>query len=415
MAAITTRQTAGTGATVAGVPLTNTQLDTNFINLNTELVSAASTSGSYSNPAWITALDEAKVLPAQTGQSGKVLVTNGTATSWGTVSGGITYTRITTNTTLTDKQGVVADTTGGTFTVTLPASPATGAQVAIADGANWGTNSLTVARNGSTIEDYAEDLVLDITGALVNLIYDGNTWEVYTQTGIGQSTIPGGFNYTRVTSAITVVDKQGIIADTTGGSFTITLPSTPTTGTQIAIADGASWGTNNLTIARNGNTIENLAEDLLLDITGALVNFIYDGNTWEVYTQVGGVGGTILAVSNGGTGVTTSTGSGSTVLSITPTLVTPILGTPTSITLTNATGLPLTTGVTGTLPVANGGTGAATFTTNNVLLGNGTSSFQSIAPGASGNVLASDGTTWQSVAPSMSTGKAIAMAIVFGG
>jgi hypothetical protein len=38
MAAITTRQTAGTGATVAGVPLTNTQLDTNFINLNTDII-----------------------------------------------------------------------------------------------------------------------------------------------------------------------------------------------------------------------------------------------------------------------------------------------------------------------------------------------------------------------------------------
>lgn len=38
MANITTRQTAGTGATVAGVPLTNEQLDNNFINLNTELV-----------------------------------------------------------------------------------------------------------------------------------------------------------------------------------------------------------------------------------------------------------------------------------------------------------------------------------------------------------------------------------------
>lgn len=34
MAAITTRQTAGIGATVAGVPLTNTQLDQNFIRLN---------------------------------------------------------------------------------------------------------------------------------------------------------------------------------------------------------------------------------------------------------------------------------------------------------------------------------------------------------------------------------------------
>ena len=46
----------------------------------------------------------------------------------------------------------------------------------------------------------------------------------------------------------------------------------------------------------------------------------------------------ILAVANGGTGVGTSTGSGSVVLSTSPTLVTPVLGTPTSGTLTNCTG-----------------------------------------------------------------------------
>lgn len=49
-------------------------------------------------------------------------------------------------------------------------------------------------------------------------------------------------------------------------------------------------------------------------------------------------------------------------------------------------------------PVANGGTGASTLTANNVLLGNGTSPVQFVAPGASGNVLQSNGTTWSSAA-----------------
>lgn len=56
-----------------------------------------------------------------------------------------------------------------------------------------------------------------------------------------------------------------------------------------------------------------------------------------------------------------------------------------------------------------------TLTANSVLLGNGTSAIQTVAPGASGNVLTSTGTTWTSATPSgVTTGKAIAMAMVFG-
>jgi hypothetical protein len=55
------------------------------------------------------------------------------------------------------------------------------------------------------------------------------------------------------------------------------------------------------------------------------------------------------------------------------------------------------------LSVVQGGTGANTLTLNNVLLGNGTAAPQFVAPGASGNVLTSNGTTWQSTAPAAPT------------
>jgi hypothetical protein len=52
------------------------------------------------------------------------------------------------------------------------------------------------------------------------------------------------------------------------------------------------------------------------------------------------------------------------------------------------------------IAVANGGTGATSLNPNSVLIGNGTSGIQSVAPGANGNILTSNGTTWVSAANS---------------
>ena len=84
-----------------------------------------------------------------------------------------------------------------------------------------------------------------------------------------------------------------------------------------------------------------------------------------------------------------ATGSGGTVTSVTATSP-----------LSSSGGATPDISLSGTVAVNRGGTGAATLALNNVILGNGTSAVQTVAPGASGNLLTSNGTTWTSAASS---------------
>src|SRR5437879_1103457 len=75
----------------------------------------------------------------------------------------------------------------------------------------------------------------------------------------------------------------------------------------------------------------------------------------------------------------------------------PITSTPYAIRSLTASNVP-STNITGTLSVANGGTGLATLPPDGLLVGAGTSTPTSLAPGAKGNVVKSTGSAWASSA-----------------
>jgi hypothetical protein len=201
---------------------------------------------------------------------------------------------------------------------------------------------------------------------------------------------------------------QLYLSPTTAGTLTATKPYAPDHLVYVAVVAHAHPTQGKLIVrVQNGYELDEL-HNVAAQTPTTGQTIVWNGSTslWEKNTVslTAGVNGT-LPVANGGTGVTTSTGSGNNVLSTSPTLVTPILGTPTSGNLANCTFPTLnqnTTGtasnVTGTVAVANGGTGVATLPANNVLIGNGTSAVTAVAPGTAGNVLTSNGTSWASTA-----------------
>lgn len=87
------------------------------------------------------------------------------------------------------------------------------------------------------------------------------------------------------TSAYTAVAGDRIVANTTAAAFTITLPAIVNNYTEIVFADHYNqWATRNLTIARNGQNIEGLGEDLVCDVAGQQFTMRYEGTTWRIYT-----------------------------------------------------------------------------------------------------------------------------------
>lgn len=177
---------------------------------------------------------------------------------------------------------------------------------------------------------------------------------------------------TPAAGTVTSVDASG---GTTGLTFSggpITNSGTLTLAGTLGIANGGT----NLTSYTTGDTLYASATNVLSKRT--------IGSTGQVLTVAGGIP-TWAAPATSGT-VTSVALTVPTFLSIS--------GSP----ITSSGTLAITLSGTA-LPVANGGTSLTTLTANNVILGNGSSAPTFVAPGTSGNVLTSNGTTWTSAAP----------------
>lgn len=84
----------------------------------------------------------------------------------------------------------------------------------------------------------------------------------------------------------TAVAWQGTLANTSGGAWTLTLPANPAVGDTIGVIDVASsFGAAPLTIARNGQKIMGLAENMTCSTNGLAFELVYQGAAygWRIF------------------------------------------------------------------------------------------------------------------------------------
>ena len=82
-----------------------------------------------------------------------------------------------------------------------------------------------------------------------------------------------------ISADTTLLAGRRYFVDTTAAR-TLTLPASPTLGQEIVIFDATgSAGTNNITLSRNGNKINGLTEDAIIDVDKSAAVLIYTGST----------------------------------------------------------------------------------------------------------------------------------------
>jgi len=143
----------------------------------------------------------------------------------------------------------------------LAAVDSTAAELNIVDGGTSATST--------TVAD-ADRVVLNDAGTMVQVAMT----DIKTYIG-------GGTSWQAVkTGDYTAAAGQGVFANTTSASFTVTLPASPDLGDEVSIKDYAgTFDTNALTIGRNSQPIEGVAADLTVSVERAGLTLAYSDST----------------------------------------------------------------------------------------------------------------------------------------
>jgi hypothetical protein len=167
-----------------------------------------------------------------------------------------------------------------------------GSGVSITTNHNAATKTITISSSGggggstTSVGDTppasptANQLWFNSTDATLYIYYSSAWVECLAGSGLS--------SFREASTGITATAFGKYIIDCSSAAVTVTLPASPVMGDEVSIIDGTgSAATNNITIARNGNKIQGLAENMIVNTARAAFTLVYYNNTqgW-ILTQI---------------------------------------------------------------------------------------------------------------------------------
>jgi hypothetical protein len=380
-----------------GSPLTNNEVDANFVNLNTDKIQVTGTPVNGYTILWDSATST--WVPGASDTYPSAGIANSTGTAWGTsysTSGSGTVVALATSAALTTPAitgGSVDNATIGSTTRNTIAG--TTELIGPAASANFTRFPGALAVVSNTDAGIQQNESLNV-GVMAEAVSSNTTWGSglygagYTNTvGNGRGTgVTGEGHVSAATDTGVAVGVRGYAKDVHTGNYNIGLYGDAENGDT-----GLTYGGNVSLFLANGNIVTSSAAAKSWYLGG---NLIFDGQgtaktisatNGAVISVSSGITGTLPAA-NGGTGlsslgtgvatflgtpssanllaaVTDETGTGALVFATSPTLVTPALGTPSALVGTNITGTAANFNINGTVGATTPSTGNFTALTEN--------------------------------------------------
>ncbi len=158
-------------------------------------------------------------------------------------------------------------------------------------------DDIQAADGGNIINQCGTNITLGASGDTISLAAGAS------QTGFGRE---GSVDWQTdiKTATFTAASGEGYFCNTSGGAFTVNLPSSPSVGDIVAVKDyGSSFATNNLTIGRNGSNMNGDAADNVRETDNESLTLVYADATkgWLAVEEGTGFVGATFIVATGGT------------------------------------------------------------------------------------------------------------------